>query len=29
MIIQPPVNQVEAIGIKDASEQREDWCQQD
>ena len=29
MIIQLPVNQVEAIGIKDASEQRGDWHQQD
>ena len=29
MIIQLPVSQVEAAGIKDASELREDWHQQD
>ena len=27
--IQLPVSQVEAVGIKDTSEQREDWHQQD
>ena len=29
MIIQLPVNQVEAVGIEDAGEQRGDWHQED
>ena len=29
MIIQQPVSQVEATGIEDAGELREDWAQQD
>ena len=29
MIIQLPVNQVEAVGVEDTGEQRGDWNQQD